>query len=114
MSDNKIAYRSTPWAGCGRFQGEDGAGDRNVRVGLGHGAQLRRYQVTEEGDDGVYDCQEYQVDRPYPSVLVLGRTREGRPLHVAYAPEDDRLIVIAVYEPDPNRWDEEFRQRRKP
>ena len=47
---------------------------------------------------------------------MLGRTGEGRPVHVvcAYAPEDDQLIVITVYEPDPNRWDEEFRQRRKP
>jgi hypothetical protein len=60
--------------------------------------------------------EEYPDDRPYPSVLVLGRTNEGRPVHVvcAYAPEDDQLIVITVYEPDPNRWDDEFRQRRKP
>jgi hypothetical protein len=60
--------------------------------------------------------EEYPDDRPYPSVLVLGRTNEGRPVHVvcAYAPEDDQLIVITMYEPDPNRWDDEFRQRRKP
>ncbi len=60
--------------------------------------------------------EEYPEDRPYPSVLVLGRTEEGRPVHVvcAYVPEDDKLIVITVYEPDPNRWDEEFRQRRAP
>jgi hypothetical protein len=32
----------------------------------------------------------------------------------AYAPEEDQLIVITVYEPDLNRWDPEFRQRRKP
>ena len=60
--------------------------------------------------------EEYPDDRPYPSVLVLGRTSEGRPVHVvcAYAPEEDQLIVITVYEPDPNRWDEGFRHRRKP
>jgi hypothetical protein len=60
--------------------------------------------------------EEYPDDRPYPSVLVLGRASGGRPVHVvrAYAPEDDEVIVITVYEPDPNRWDEEFRQRRKP
>jgi len=60
--------------------------------------------------------EEYPDDRPYPSVLVLGRTNEGRPVHVvcAYAPEDDQLIVITVYEPDQNRWDDEFRQRRTP
>jgi hypothetical protein len=37
-------------------------------------------------------------------------------IHVvcAYVPEEDQLIVITVYGPDPNRWDEGFRQRRKP
>jgi hypothetical protein len=60
--------------------------------------------------------EEYRDDRPYPSVLVLGRTQQNRALHVvcAYAPDEDQLIVITVYEPDPNRWDQEFRQRRKP
>lgn len=59
---------------------------------------------------------EYPDDQPYPSVLVLGNTDGGRPVHVvcAYAPEEDQLIVITVYEPDANRWDSEFRQRRKP
>jgi hypothetical protein len=60
--------------------------------------------------------EEYPDDRPYPSVLVLGRTEQNRPLHVvcAHAPDEDQLIVITVYEPDPKRWDEGFRQRRKP
>ena len=60
--------------------------------------------------------EEYPDDLPYPSVLVLGRTRETRPVHVvcAYAAQEDQLVVITVYEPDPNRWDEEFGRRRKP
>lgn len=56
------------------------------------------------------------VLRSRQPVLVLGRTGGGRPVHVvcAYAPEDDQLVVITVDEPDPNRWNQEFRQRRKP
>ena len=72
-------------------------------------------------DQDVYeatvDCsvvEEYPDDLPYPSVLVLGRTKDDRPVHVvcAFANEEDQLIVSTVYEPDPNRWDEQFRRRR--
>lgn len=75
-----------------------------------------RDQEVYEATRACTIVEEYPDDRPYPSVLVLGRTGGGRPVHVvcAHAPEEDRLIVITVYEPDPNRWDEEFRQRRKP
>lgn len=50
--------------------------------------------------------EDYPNDKPYPSVLVYGRTVAGRPIHVvcAYADDDDLAIVITVYEPDPARW----------
>jgi hypothetical protein len=56
--------------------------------------------------------ESYENDQPYPSVLLFGRTLEGRPIHVvcAYASEEDQAIVITVYEPDPNRW-ADFRRR---
>ena len=57
--------------------------------------------------------ENYPDDKPYPSVLVYGRTATGRPLHVvcAYAEADDLAIVITVYEPDPVRW-VNFERRR--
>jgi hypothetical protein len=59
--------------------------------------------------------EEYPDDRPYPSCLVLGRTAEGRVLHVVCAPvvPEQRLIVITTYQPDPDRWDPAFRRRRQ-
>jgi hypothetical protein len=59
--------------------------------------------------------EEYSNDRPYPSCLILGRTVEGRPIHVVCAPvvAERRLIIITTYEPDPARWDREFRRRRQ-
>ncbi|MFB0533457.1 MAG: DUF4258 domain-containing protein [Anaerolineae bacterium] len=56
--------------------------------------------------------EDYPDDTPYPSCLVLGRTQRGRPVHVvcAHVPEEDRSIIITVYEPDPDRWIE-FRRR---
>ncbi len=58
--------------------------------------------------------EDYPTDTPYPSRLLLG-WRGIRPLHVvaAYNAADDETIVITVYEPDPNQWEDGFR-RRKP
>jgi hypothetical protein len=58
--------------------------------------------------------EEYPDDKPYPSILIFGRTETGRPLHLvcAYNKEDDSAIVITVYQPDPNMWIE-FKRRNQ-
>ncbi len=58
--------------------------------------------------------QEYPDDRPYPSRLVLGWIG-SRPLHVVAADNaaNDETIVVTAYEPDPLRWDADFRKRSK-
>jgi hypothetical protein len=57
--------------------------------------------------------ENYPEDKPYPSRLILG-WRGNRPLHVVIADNetDDEMIVITVYEPDPNQWSENFRSRK--
>ena len=56
--------------------------------------------------------EEYPNDFPYPSRLILGWTR-NQPIHVVVADntDDNELIVITAYEPDPIRWDQDFRRR---
>jgi hypothetical protein len=56
----------------------------------------------------------YPDDRPYPSVLLFGKTKTDRPLHTvcSYNSEDDQIIVITVYHPNPERWDD-YRRRKK-
>ena len=50
--------------------------------------------------------KEYPDDKPYSSCLILGWRKNNKPLHIvcAYAPEDERCIVITVYEPYPKLW----------
>ena len=57
--------------------------------------------------------ENYPDDTPYPSRLVLGWLR-SRPLHVVFAENKAmrEIIVVTVYEPDPDRWDSDFRRRR--
>jgi hypothetical protein len=57
--------------------------------------------------------EDYATDTPYPSRLVLGWAG-GRPVHVVAAENASarETIVITVYEPDPIRWDSDFKRRR--
>ena len=57
---------------------------------------------------------EYLDDLPYPSALILGFTSRLRPLHVVCAFNDieDSLIIVTVYQPDPERW-ENLRTRKR-
>ena len=50
--------------------------------------------------------ESYPDDEPYPSILVLGKTGQGRTIHIvcAYSELDELAIVITAYEPDPSRW----------
>ena len=55
--------------------------------------------------------EEYPDDTPYPSRLILGC--EGRLIHVVAAKNlnDQDIIIITVYEPDPSEWDPDCKKR---
>jgi hypothetical protein len=59
--------------------------------------------------------EEHPDDAPYPSCLILGRTSANRPLHIVCAPvlTENRLIIITTYQPDPERWEQDFRRRKR-
>jgi hypothetical protein len=60
--------------------------------------------------------EEYPEDVRGLSCLVLGHTKNGRPIHVVLGNLDvDVLTVITAYRPDlqPYRWSEDYHRRRK-
>ena len=59
--------------------------------------------------------ENYPDDTPYPSRLVHGWVG-SRPVHIVAAdnPEGAETIIITVYEPGRDRWEEDFRRRREP
>lgn len=69
--------------------------------------------VLETGDV----IREYPDDAPLPSYLVLGwvETETGeRPIHVVAADDEreDVTYAITVYEPDPDLWTDDFREKQ--
>jgi hypothetical protein len=74
-------------------------------------------QLSVEDVEAVIDSgetiEDYPDDTPYPSRLVLG-WRGARPMHVVVAHNlsENELIVITVYEPDPELWEADFRRRK--
>lgn len=57
----------------------------------------------------IEECPE---DKYSPSVLLLGYTATGRPLHMQVSAGASAMTrIVTLYEPDPDEWDE-FRKRR--
>lgn len=56
--------------------------------------------------------EDYPDDKYGPSCLVLGFTRNGRPLHIqCIHPSRPLLKIITLYQPDPDKWIE-FKRRK--
>jgi hypothetical protein len=53
--------------------------------------------------------EDYPDDKYSPSCLIYGVTVSGRLLHVQ---SNHQAVIITVYEPDPEKWDD-FKRRRR-
>lgn len=56
--------------------------------------------------------EDYPDDYPFPSCLVLGQTRSGRPIHIVAGLGDGKLWLVTAYEPDAGRWESDNRTRK--
>ena len=58
--------------------------------------------------------EDYPRDKPYPSCLVYGNSFSDEPIHSVWAYNDktEWAVLITVYRPEPERWID-WRKRRK-
>jgi hypothetical protein len=52
--------------------------------------------------------------RPLPDCLVLAWLRAGEPIHAVIAVDiaNNRMFIVTVYRPDPERWFDDWTRRR--
>lgn len=57
--------------------------------------------------------EEYLTDKPYPSILIYGKTNVGRPSHIvcSYNGVEEIAIIITVYQPDSDLWVDHKKRR---
>lgn len=78
---------------------------------------LRRIRVQEirEIIANGQIIEDYPDDKYGPSCLILGFTVAQRPIHIQCSyPTRPLIKIITLYEPDPQRWHNQFTQRRPP
>ena len=66
-------------------------------------------QVLELGET----IEDYSSEMPEPSHLILG-FQGKRPFHVVTSEnlQENKITVITVYLPDPNKWNKDSKSRR--
>ena len=75
--------------------------------------------MAREVVEGVADAaviEDYPDYGKGPCVLVLQRDRGGLPVHVVWGVptgHNTPAVLVTAYRPDPDRWDADFRRRRK-
>jgi hypothetical protein len=66
-------------------------------------------KVLEEGEI----IEDYPEDARGHSCLILGRGRDGRPIHIVCTPKDEYLAIVTAYIPDEAQWSGNFKTRIK-
>ncbi len=57
--------------------------------------------------------EDYPEDKRGHSCLIMGYTQKERAVHVVCAPKEDYLAVITTYVPSLEKWENNFKIRRK-
>ena len=86
-------------------------------VSFTHTEKLRRRRIEieaiKEAVAGGGIIESYPEDARGPSCLMLGWSQTGRPIHVVCGKtQDDWLLIITAYEPDPDEWERDWKKRK--
>ena len=86
-------------------------------ISFTHTEKLRERKISadhvEEAIRNGMIIEDYPDDLRAPSCLFFCQSG-GRPLHVVCGRlEEQRILIITAYEPDPDEWESDWRTRRR-
>ena len=86
-------------------------------ISFTHTEKLRERKIgAEDIEEAIRNgvlIEDYPDDPRGPSCLILGRSG-GRTLHVVCGRlEEEQILIITAYEPDPAEWESYWRTRRR-
>lgn len=86
-------------------------------ISFTHTEKLRERKIgAEDIEEAIRNgviIEDYPDDPRGPSCLILGRSG-GRTLHaVCGRLEEEQILIITAYEPDPGEWESDWRTRRR-
>lgn len=55
----------------------------------------------------------YDEDYPYPSCLILGKSKSKKIIHIVCGINDDMVYMVTVYYPDRDKWENNMKRRMK-
>jgi len=74
--------------------------------------QIPLHEIVEAIANGQI-IEDYPNDKYAPSYLICGVTETGRTIHIQSSHPSRPLVkIITVYEPDPNKWNNDFTLRK--
>ena len=57
--------------------------------------------------------RQYEDDKPFPSCLILGKSKDDKFLHVVASTDDEYIYFITAYYPDSEQWEPDYKTRRR-
>jgi hypothetical protein len=91
-------------------------GEGKYAISFTHTEKLRLRRIRaadiEQAVKSGNIIEDYPDDPRGASCLMLGRVG-SRPLHVLFAQlEDEEILVVTAYEPDPEEWEADWQTRK--
>ena len=56
--------------------------------------------------------EQYELDYPYPSCLIIGKNKGSKTLHTVVGVGKNIIYIITSYYPDRNQWENNIKRRK--
>ena len=87
-----------------------------VKISAHAAERFRKRGITEDDARNVVMTgeiiEQYPLDFPYPSCLILGTAVKGYKLHLVMSDETDSARIITGYLPNKAKWHDDLKTRR--